>query len=67
MPIMLQSKLLRLLRFGETRPVGSDQFGHVDARLMAATHLDLSVLVHEGRFREDLRYRLNFIPLIEPR
>ena len=66
LPIMLQSKLLRLLRFGETRPIGSDQISHVDVRVIAATHVDLSVLVHEGRFREDLRYRLNFIPLILP-
>jgi two-component system response regulator HydG len=66
MPIALQPKLLRALQFGEIRPVGGDRIVHVDVRVIAATHRNLDVLVHEGRFREDLRYRLNVIPLVVP-
>jgi two-component system response regulator HydG len=66
MPIGLQPKLLRVLQFGETRAVGSDRMGRVDVRIIAATHRNLNDLVHEGRVREDLRYRLNVVPLVVP-
>jgi DNA-binding NtrC family response regulator len=66
MKISLQAKLLRVLQEKEFEPVGSLKAIPVDTRVLAATHCDLEQLVKEGRFREDLYYRLSVIPLSIP-
>lgn len=66
MPLSLQSKLLRALQEGEIEPLGSNRLVPVDVRIIAATSRDLSALVREGRFREDLFYRLNVLPIRVP-
>jgi len=62
----VQAKLLRALQEGEIQPVGEDRPVKVDVRILAATHRDLSALVREGRFRDDLRYRLTVVSLHVP-
>ena len=62
----LQPKLLRFLESGEISPLGDPSPITVDVRIIAATNANLEQLVHEGRFREDLFYRLNVIPLTIP-
>jgi two-component system response regulator HydG len=66
MPLGLQSKLLRVLQAGEIRAVGGDRIQRVDVRIVAATHRKLPELVKEGRFRDDLYYRLNVITIMVP-
>ena len=61
-----QIKLLRFLQDGEYRPVGSQQIVHANVRVVAAANADFSRLVREGKFREDLFYRLNVLALALP-
>lgn len=66
MPQILQVKLLRVLQERVIEPVGSSEFFPLDVRVIAATHRDLEKAVGEGKFREDLFYRLNVIPIRMP-
>ncbi len=59
MPPHLQPKLLRAIQFGEIRRLGEDLPRQVDVRILAATNVDLATAVRDGRFREDLLYRLD--------
>ncbi len=66
MPMRLQVKLLRVLQEHQVRPVGSTDAINVDVRVISATHRDLQELMGEGRFREDLYYRLNVVNIKIP-
>ncbi len=66
MPMRLQVKLLRVLQEHQVRPVGSTDAIDVDVRVISATHRDLQELMGEGKFREDLYYRLNVVNIKIP-
>jgi DNA-binding NtrC family response regulator len=66
MPIDLQAKLLRVLEDRRFRPLGAEQEVPLRARVLAATHVDLEKRIAEGRFREDLFYRLNVVTIDVP-
>ncbi len=66
LPLSLQVKLLRVLQEEEIRPLGDNRTIKVDVRIVAATAKDLSQSVREGKFREDLYYRINVLSMIIP-
>jgi DNA-binding NtrC family response regulator len=66
MPVGQQARLLRVLQTGEYHPVGSSKVRRADVRLLAATNVDVSKEVAEGRFREDLLYRVNTVEIQLP-
>ncbi|MEE2656948.1 MAG: sigma 54-interacting transcriptional regulator [Candidatus Latescibacterota bacterium] len=62
----VQVKLLRVLQARQVERLGSDKMTNIDVRIIASTHVDLETAVAEGRFREDLFYRLNVFPIYVP-
>lgn len=66
LPLAMQVKLLRVIQEKTVRPIGASQEERVDARILSATHKNLSQMVADGDFREDLYYRINVIELDVP-
>ena len=66
LPLATQARLLRVLETGEYIPVGSTEIRKTDVRIVAATNVNIRNAISEGRFREDLYYRLNSIPIQMP-
>ena len=66
LPLATQARLLRVLETGEYIPVGGTEIRKTDVRIVAATNVNIQQAINEGRFREDLYYRLNSIPIQMP-
>src|SRR2546428_290076 len=66
MSLTMQVKLYRVLQEGKVRPIGSTEETEIDVRIIAATNKDFEKEIAEGRFREDLYYRLSVIPILVP-
>jgi hydrogenase-4 transcriptional activator len=66
LPLPAQVRMLRILQDGWMERVGGEQSIHVNVRIVAATHRDLAAMVAEGRFREDLWYRIAVFPIVLP-
>ncbi len=66
LPLATQARLLRVLETGEYIPVGATEVHKTDVRIVAATNVNIRLAISEGRFREDLYYRLNSIPIQMP-
>jgi two-component system response regulator PilR (NtrC family) len=66
MSLTMQVKLYRVLQEGKVRPIGSTEESDVDVRIIAATNKNFEKEIAEGRFREDLYYRLSVIPILVP-
>ncbi len=66
MPLLLQTKLLRVLQERQIMPVGSEKIININVRVIAATNKNILKMIKEGKFREDLYYRLNVLPVSVP-
>src|SRR5207253_4250530 len=66
MPLATQARLLRVLESGEFIKVGSSKVLKADVRVVAATNVNITQAIEKGKFREDLYYRLNTVPIIVP-
>jgi DNA-binding NtrC family response regulator len=66
MSTAIQAKLLRVLQEREFEPLGAERTQHIDVRVVAASNRDLKQMVSDGKFQEDLYYRLNVIPIVIP-